>query len=39
VLSAVRYDENQAFETFLTSKLRGFDAATWWPGPPMLTWA
>jgi hypothetical protein len=26
VLSALRYDENQAFETFLTSKLRGFDA-------------
>jgi hypothetical protein len=26
VLSAVRYDENQAFETFLTSKLRGLDA-------------
>lgn len=26
VLSALRYDENQAFETYLTSKLRGFDA-------------
>jgi hypothetical protein len=26
VLSALRYDENQAFETFLASKLRGFDA-------------
>ena len=26
VLSALRYDENQAFEAFLTSKMRGFDA-------------
>lgn len=26
VLSALRYDENQAFETFLATKLRGFDA-------------
>lgn len=26
VLSAARYDENQAFEAFLTTKLRGFDA-------------
>jgi hypothetical protein len=26
VLSALRYDENQAFEAFLTSKLRGFVA-------------
>jgi hypothetical protein len=25
-LSALRYDENQAFEAFLASKLRGFDA-------------
>jgi hypothetical protein len=25
-LSALRYDENQAFEAFLSSKLRGFDA-------------
>ena len=26
VLSALRYDENQAFEAFLAGKLRGFDA-------------
>lgn len=26
ILSAARYDENQAFETFLTSKFKGFDA-------------
>lgn len=26
VLSAARYDENQAFEAFLATKLRGFDA-------------
>lgn len=26
MLSALRYDENQAFETYLTSKMRGFDA-------------
>jgi len=26
VLSALRFDENQAFEAYLTSKMRGFDA-------------
>lgn len=32
IVSALRSTENQAFETFLTSKLRGFDAGTLIPG-------